>query len=65
MEVVRGIGALALIFGAGGLIARVTGPVKYRASVNPAWMSAAWHWCGRVGLALCVIGGLLMLVSLI
>jgi hypothetical protein len=65
MEVVRGIGALAVLFGVSGLLTRLSGPIRFRASVNPAWMSSLWRWSGRVGVVLCVAGGLLLLISLL
>ncbi len=64
MEVIRGVGFVTVLLGVGGLLARLRGPLRFRASVNPPWMASVWRWSGRVGLALCVTGGLLMLISL-
>ena len=64
MDIVRGIGVLALLMGATGVLTKTKfgRSFKFYPSSYPK-MQSFWRWSGRVGVVLLAVGALLVLVS--
>ena len=64
MDVVRGIGMLALLLGAAGLLTRFGGR-SMKGYPGPYAAKSFWRWSGRLGVVLVGTGVLLILVSVL
>jgi len=62
VDVLRGVGILALLFGAVGVLTRFGRSFKFYPG-SYSKMQSFWRWSGRLGVALLGVGALLILIS--